>query len=274
MAGLDPLAPQARGALTRLQIPFTPFAFAAARMLPAATALVSRALGRLDAALSSAGPEPHANRLRTLLPFTARIDPAKTQALTEQLMAYVSGVAASTEAKLYRILRLRDEGRPAIAQTVALEYDVKATIAALERSNETPPELRPRLQEALTALTALQLGILDAHERNSRTVAIPLANLPAERVRDAQLRLGRDSRVELALDLPNLGFVTATVTRTERGIALRVEARESKTAERIRKTLPALHAHLTGSGRDVVETSSGVISSDAALPRLEFDLRV
>ena len=61
-------------------------------------------------------------------------------------------------------------------RAVALQYDAKATVAAMLEAppRGATPELVAALNDTLTAITAMQINVLNAQSVNPNTIAIPL----------------------------------------------------------------------------------------------------
>ncbi len=100
-----------------LRIPDTPLTRTAAAIAPQAPVRLPSVLHRLESALPRESSDPRVATLKTLLAFTARINPANEETLPTQLSSYVSHVVEGAEPKVSQLLQ-------ALAQTQ--EQDVPA----------------------------------------------------------------------------------------------------------------------------------------------------
>jgi Flagellar hook-length control protein FliK len=91
--------------LKAIRVPDTPFTRTAAAIAPQAPARLPGVLQRLEAALPRDTTDPRVPTLRTLIAFTARMNPANAETLPAQISAYVSHVIEGAETKLQQLLR-------------------------------------------------------------------------------------------------------------------------------------------------------------------------
>jgi hypothetical protein len=100
--------------LKAIRVPDTPFTRTAAAIAPQAPARLPTVLQRLEAALPRESEDPRIATLRTLIAFTARMNPANEETLPAQLAAYVSHVIEGSETKLQQLLQAHVESDAAM----------------------------------------------------------------------------------------------------------------------------------------------------------------
>lgn len=91
--------------LRAARLPDTPFTRMAATIAPQAPERLPSVLQRLETALPRVSEDPRISTLRTLIGFTARLNPANAETLRAQISAYVSNVIEGVEAKLDQLLQ-------------------------------------------------------------------------------------------------------------------------------------------------------------------------
>lgn len=154
-------------------------------------------------------------------------------------------------------------GQPEIAaraaeRAVALQYDLKAAIVSM---TDTPargatPQLSATLGEALTALTAVQLGAVNAQNTDPSTIVIPLPAFYYDGGRPAQLRISRDApqggkkldadnfHIAFVLDTKSLGTVAVDVQTASRSVSVNVKTEVQTAANRFRDSFDDLRGRL------------------------------
>lgn len=91
--------------LRAARLPDTPFTRMAATIAPHAPERLPSVLQRLEATLPRVTEDSRISTLRTLIGFTARLNPANAETLRAQISAYVSNVIEGVEAKLGQLLQ-------------------------------------------------------------------------------------------------------------------------------------------------------------------------
>lgn len=146
----------------------------------------------------------------------------------------------------------------AAERAVALQYDLKTAIAALADSppQGAPPQLAGALSDALTAITAAQLNVINGQTNDPNTLVIPLPVFYCEGGRPAQLRISRDApeggkkldsdnfHIAFILDTKSLGTVAVDVQTASRSVSVNVKTEVQASATRFRDTLDDLRGRL------------------------------
>ncbi|HLI96894.1 MAG TPA: hypothetical protein VKT72_12505 [Candidatus Baltobacteraceae bacterium] len=99
--------------LRAARVPDTPFTRMAAAIASQAPERLPSVLQRLEAALPSTSDDPRVGTLRTLIGFTARLNPANAETLRAQISAYLSNVVEGVETKLTQLLQAHKQASPA-----------------------------------------------------------------------------------------------------------------------------------------------------------------
>ena len=167
---------------------------------------------------------------------------------------------------------------PAIAAHVAermaaLEFDLKSAIVSLAQTAPAArggsPDLVPALNEALTAVTALQLNVLNAQSANPNTIAIPLPMFFHENGRPVQLHVSREAprggkldadnfHIAFVLDTQSLGVVAVDLQTVGRAVSVNVKTEATPAADRFRSTLDDLRGRLQQLHYSVSSIAAGV----------------
>ncbi|HEY1978428.1 MAG TPA: flagellar hook-length control protein FliK [Candidatus Baltobacteraceae bacterium] len=146
----------------------------------------------------------------------------------------------------------------AAERAVALQYDLKAAIVSM---TDTPArgataQLSATLGEALTALTAVQLGAVNAQNTDPSTIVIPLPAFYYDGGRPAQLRISRDApqggnkldadnfHIAFVLDTKSLGTVAVDVQTASRSVSVNVKTQAQTAANRFRDSFGDLRGRL------------------------------
>jgi len=167
--------------------------------------------------------------------------------------------------------------QPAVAahvaeRVVALQYDLKAAIVSMIETppHGAPPGLAPALSEALTAVTAVQLNVLNAQNTDPSTIAIALPVFFHESGRPTQLRISRDApdgrgkldgdnfHIAFVLDTNSLGTVAVDVQTASRSVSVNVKTEGSSAAGRFKETLDDLRTRLESLNYRVANISAAV----------------
>lgn len=176
--------------------------------------------------------------------------------------------------------------QPAIAahaaeRAVALQFDLKTAIAALVDSppQGASPQLAGALSDALTAITAAQLNIVNGQTNDPNTLVIPLPVFYYEGGRPAQLRISRDApeggkklnsdnfHIAFILDTESLGTVAVDVQTASRSVSVNVKTEVQTAANRFRDSLDDLRGRLEQLHYRVANIAANVAphrSNDAA----------
>ena len=292
--------------LTRLRVPLTPITLAAAKAMGEAAQAIPRTFAALDRALAQLiSADPRIAPLRSMLAFTGRLDPSNLRALPEQLASFVANVLDGAEAKLATIVSLLERGSlaqdlpeptsaapPAPNTSVsllaplpvsmqahvaergaALETDVKSVILSLLQSppNGAPSRLTQALGQALTAVTALQLNVLNAQTINPQAIAIALPVFYREGGAPSHVRVTRDGangqrldrdnfHVAFILDTQTLGTVAIELKSAGRAVTVDVKTEGAPAAQRFSATLADLRGRLEGLHYHVASLAAAVAS--------------
>lgn len=146
----------------------------------------------------------------------------------------------------------------AAERAVALQYDLKAAIVSM---TDAPPrgstaQLQATLGEALTTITAVQLGAANAQNADPNAIVIPLPVFYYEGGRPAQLRIARDApqggkkldadnfHIAFVLDTKSLGTVAVDVQTASRSVSVNVKTEVQAAASRFRDTFDDLRGRL------------------------------
>jgi hypothetical protein len=142
-------------------------------------------------------------------------------------------------------------------RSVALQYDAKATIAAMldAPARGATPELTAALNDALTAITAMQINVLNGQNTNPNTIAIPLPVFYREQGAPVQMHVSRDASdrgkldadnfsIAFILDTKSMGMVAIDVQTVGRTVSVNVKTEGAPAASRFRSTLEDLRGRL------------------------------
>ena len=142
--------------LRAARLPDTPFTRMAAAIAPHAPERLPSVLQRLEASLPHEAQDPRIPTLRTLIGFTARLDPANAETLRAQISSYVSNVLEGVEAKLAQLLHAHTQAAPAAPrgdQPAASQTPATRTPQAQQSQEPSPAQapLPPTLAQARVA---------------------------------------------------------------------------------------------------------------------------
>lgn len=172
---------------------------------------------------------------------------------------------------------------PAVAahvaeRTVALQYDAKAAIVSLSESppHDAPAALGPALSETLTAMTGVQLNVLNAQRADPSAIAIPLPVFYHDAGRPVQMRISRDAphggkmdadnfHIAFVLDTKSLGVVAVDIQTAGRAVSVNVKTEGASAAQRFRTTLDDLRDRLEQLRYRVASMAAGVAPHRAPL---------
>lgn len=250
--------------LRAARLPDTPFTRIAASIAPKAPERISSVLQRLEAALPRVSQDARIPTLRTLIGFTAKLNPANAETLRAQISSYVSNVVQGVEAKLAQLLAAHAEESVPLAQARAAErsaavaHDLKSVVLSLLRDPpaERTPALSQALNETLITLTGTQVNALSSAQQNPGTIALTLPVFYYEGGKPAQIRISRDGEsnaekmdgdnfhVAFLLDTANLGTVAVDLQSSGRTVKLDVKTERPAAANRFSDTLSSLRARL------------------------------
>lgn len=131
--------------LRAARLPDTPFTRMAATIAPHAPERLPSVLQRLEAALPKQPSDARISTLRTLIAFTARLNPANADTLPAQISAYVSNVIEGVEAKLAQLLNAHAQAAP--------QAGTKTPVAP---QSQAPAHTQAQAQRAASAPQAVQ----------------------------------------------------------------------------------------------------------------------
>lgn len=219
-------------------------------------------LAALVRALSSAEDEPAPTPTDYNQPAPPGAS-APTPGLTDSVAASLSKGDLQPAPANAQIAADIAPAQPAIAahaaeRAVALQYDLKTAIAGLADSppQGASPQLASALSDALTAITAAQLNVVNGQTNDPNTFVIPLPVFYYEGGRPAQLRISRDAakggrkldsnnfHIAFILDTKSLGTVAVDVQTASRSVSINVKTEVQTAATRFRGTLDDLRKRL------------------------------
>jgi hypothetical protein len=166
--------------------------------------------------------------------------------------------------------------QPAVAarvaeRAVALQYDAKATVAAMLEAppRGATPELVAALNDTLTAITAMQINVLNAQNVNPNTIAIPLPVFFRDQGAPVQMHVSKDApngrkldadnfSIAFVLDTKSLGTVAIDVQTAGRTVSVSVKTEGAPAASRFRSTLDDLRGRLAQLRYNVASMTAGV----------------
>jgi Flagellar hook-length control protein FliK len=156
-------------------------------------------------------------------------------------------------------------------RTVALQYDAKAVISAMLEAppRGATPELVAALNDTLTAITAMQINVLNAQNVNPNTIAIPLPVFFREQGAPVQMHVSKDAQngkridadnfsIAFILDTKSLGTVAIDVQTAGRMVSINVKTEGAPAASRFRSTLDDLRGRLQQLRYNVANMTAGV----------------
>lgn len=124
--------------LRAARLPDTPFTRMAATIAPYAPERLPSVLQRLETALPRVTQDARISTLRTLIGFTARLNPANAETLRAQISSYVSNVIEGVETKLAQLLQAHTQTSPQPApQAGALQAETSKQPA--QEAQAPPP---------------------------------------------------------------------------------------------------------------------------------------
>ncbi|MHB8145926.1 MAG: flagellar hook-length control protein FliK [Vulcanimicrobiaceae bacterium] len=142
-------------------------------------------------------------------------------------------------------------------RAAALEFDVKSAVMALVQTPPagSPPGLPAALGNALNAITALQMNVLNAQQNDPNSILVPLPVFYRDGGAPAQLRIARDGgngkqldgdtfHVAFVLDTKTLGTVAIDLQSAGRAVSISVKTERSGSAQRFRSSLDDLRSRL------------------------------
>ena len=270
--------------LRAARLPDTPFTRMAAAIAPHAPERVSSVLQRLEASLPRETQDPRIPTLRTLIGFTARLNPSNAETLRAQISSYVSNVVEGVEAKLAQMLQAHTQAAPPASQTpqsqgpsdsagplpptlaqarvaeraAAISHDLKSVVLSLLRDPpaQRTPAMTQALTETLVTLTGVQVNTLSTAQQNPGTFNFTLPVYYHEGGKPAQIRISRDAdsraakmdadnfHVAFVLDTANLGTVAIDLQTSGRTVKIDVKTEKTAAAARFSDTLASLRTRL------------------------------
>jgi hypothetical protein len=156
-------------------------------------------------------------------------------------------------------------------RAVALQYDAKAVVSAMLEAppRGATPELVAALNDTLTAITAMQINVLNAQNVNPNTIAIPLPVFFREQGAPVQMHVSKDAQsggkldadnfsIAFILDTKSLGTVAIDVQTAGRTVSVSVKTEAAPAASRFRSTLDDLRGRLSQLRYNVANMTAGV----------------
>jgi hypothetical protein len=222
-------------------------------------------LTRLEAALPQDARDARIATLRTLIGFTAKLDPSNTETLRAQISAYVSNVVEGVESKLAQLLQAHTDSdtvqhaQARVAErSAAISHDLKSVVLSLLREppGERTPAMTQALTETLITLTGVQVNTLTSNQQSPGTIAFALPVYYHEGGKAAQIRISPDAKsraakmdgdnfhVSSVLDTAHLGTVAIDLQTTGRTVKVDVKTEHQRAAERFSDTLSSLRSRL------------------------------
>lgn len=257
--------------LKAARVPDTPFTRTAAAIAPQAPARIPTVLQRLEAALPQNSDDARIQTLRTLLAFTARLEPANEETLPAQISSFVSNVVEGAEPKLAQMLHAHASANdtathatPVLAQaraaerSAAMQHDLKSVVLSLMRDPpaDRTPSFTQALNETLVTLTATQLNVLTSATQDPGTISIALPAFFRDGGKPAYVRISRDGEkrsekldadnfhVAFVLDTANLGTVAIDLQSSGRSVKIDVKTQREAAATTFTQTLDSLRSRL------------------------------
>jgi hypothetical protein len=256
--------------LKGVRVPDTPFTRTAAAIAPQAPSRIASVLQRLEAALPKEPADPRVATLRTLIAFTARIDPASEETLPAQIASYVSNVVEGAEPKLQQMLTALAKAPTHVVQhtvvaqaraaerSAAIDHDLKSVVLSLLRDPGATrtPALTQALNETLLTLTGTQFNALSNQAQNPGTLSLTLPVFYRDGGKPAQIRISADGQsrskkmdadnfhVAFVLDTAHLGTVAIDLQTVGRAVNVDVKTEGRSAASRFSETLDSLRTRL------------------------------
>ncbi len=258
--------------LRSLRVPDTPVTRIAAAIAPRAAEKLPAVLARLAQALPEHSVDSRIDTLKTLIAFTATLDPSNEETLAAQISAYVSNAVEGAEPKVAQLLHalahtsaqppvlsLQAHARAA-ERTFAVQHDLKTLVLSLLREPRTAraPELTRALNETVITLTGTQLNALASNEQagSPNAVALSLPLFYREGGKPAHIRISGDPNqggaqvdgdnfhIAFVLDTAHLGMVSIDLQTAGRIVNVDVRTERQPAASMFAKSLSALRDRL------------------------------
>ncbi|HEY9179469.1 MAG TPA: flagellar hook-length control protein FliK [Candidatus Baltobacteraceae bacterium] len=290
--------------LRAARMPDTPFTRMAATIAPHAPDRLPSVLQRLETALPPQTHDERISTLRTLIGFTARLNPANAETLRTQISSFVSNVIEGAEKKVAQLLQahtqadapakpqsqpVQDDPPPlspsaaqarAAERAAAVSHDLKSVVLSLLRDPgpARTPALTQALSETLITLTGVQVNALSAQQQNPGTITLTLPVYYHEGGKPAHVRISRDAQsrgakmdadnfhVAFVLDTANLGTVAVDLQTTGRTVKVDVKTEDTSAAHRFSDTLSGLRTRLEDLRYRVSSAVASALPSPAAAP--------
>jgi hypothetical protein len=176
--------------LRAARLPDTPFTRMAATIAPQAPERLPSVLQRLETALPLHTQDERISTLRTLIGFTARLNPANPETLRAQISSYVSNVVEGVEAKLAQLLQAHTQTQTQIPQMQTTQTaPAHGETSPLQRSAAQQPATQgapqPAVDDAPLSPTAAQARVAErsaaiSHDLKSVVLSL-LRDPPADR---------------------------------------------------------------------------------------------
>jgi hypothetical protein len=175
--------------LRAARLPDTPFTRMAATIAPHAPERLPSVLQRLEAALPKQPSDARISTLRTLIAFTARLNPANAETLPAQISAYVSNVIEGVEAKLAQLLNAHVQAAPqpqtqshtaAQAHPHAPVQTQRPASAPQALQTQTAQDDAPQVPTTLASARAAERAAAVSHDLKSVVLSL-LRDPPADR---------------------------------------------------------------------------------------------
>lgn len=168
--------------LKAVRVPDTAFTRTAAAIAPQAPARLPAVLQRLEASLPRESQDPRIPTLRTLIAFTARMNPANEETLATQISAYVSHVVEGAEPKVQQLLQAHVAAERPAPQPAPPQNDVpmRAVLQPPQTHNRVETPSVPSQSRSIAQAHVAERSAAVQHELKSLVLSL-LREPPAER---------------------------------------------------------------------------------------------
>jgi hypothetical protein len=259
-----PLANASANLLNAVRVPQNAVTLAAARIAKDAVARLPQVFERLETALETVVSDSRAATLRTLVAFTARLDPQNAEAFAHQISSFVSNVLEGAEAKAAQLVRALSAPQAPLAQekaaerSIAIEHDVKSLVLSMisRPPANTSPQLERALHDALVTLTGAQLQTLSANADGEQGIVMTLPLFFRENGQPSQVRISREQtrhgerldaenfHIAFVLDTQSLGTVAIDMQTVGRTVAVNVKTQRRSAVAPFQASLADLRGRL------------------------------
>lgn len=195
--------------LKAIRVPDTPFTRTAAAIAQQAPARLPTVLQRLEAALPRETGDARIPTLRTLIAFTARMNPANAETMPAQISAYVSHVIQGAETKIQQLLQAHVQADALVPKEPESQAPLQSRnpLQTQMQTGEPPP--RPQAHADAVRIENLPLPVAQSHvAQRSASAEHDLKSLVLSLLRDPQV-----SRTPTLTQALNETLITLTGTQ-------------------------------------------------------------